>query len=294
MKRKKIIIDTDPAIGVFLRDVDDALAILLAIASPEIELEGITINFGNVPSEKGYTVGKQILAVAGVDIPIIPGAASRKLLGRPTPAVEHLIQTVNRHPGEITLVAVAPLTNVASAMMLDNTFAGNLNELIVMGGAVNFKFFSTFGELNFHLDGQAASIVMAAPCHKTLLTMDLCSQAVFTRSHLAQLKGNKTAVSQFLARNIPSWLTLNRIVFRKGGFFPWDPIAVACAINPDLTDKKHFTFDVQAQGIRSGRIYNLKEQAAQDDTANRYPVNIPQRLDSKHFMKMLLDHLLSL
>lgn len=294
MVPKKLLLDTDPAIGVAFRDVDDALAILLAMASPELELSGITINFGNVAAEKGFPIANEVVGLTDADVPVLFGSTSRKDLGVRNPAVDHLIETVREHPGEISLVAIAPLTNVATAMMLDDTFAENLGELIVMGGATDFAFFASVGELNFHLDGQAAATVMRAPCPKTLITMDLCSQAVFTKRHLGMLQRSDSKVSRYLAKRIPHWLTVSRILFRGGGFYPWDPIAVACALDPSLVDEKYFTFDVQERGLRSGRILNLREEVGPGAVGGKPAINIPQTLDGDRFMQLLMDRLLAL
>jgi inosine-uridine nucleoside N-ribohydrolase len=160
---KRVLIDADPATGIKFRDVDDGLAFLLLMSSPQIHIEGITINFGNVKAPVGFTVAKKVLDVAERDVPVHMGAQSKNDLGKLNRAVEFLLEIVSKNPGEISLLALAPCTNVATAMMLDNSFAGNLKELVVMGGSINFRPFSYFGEFNFHLDGKAASVVMSAP-----------------------------------------------------------------------------------------------------------------------------------
>jgi len=297
-----VIIDTDPATGVRFRDVDDGLAILFLLASPGISLEGVTINFGNVPSHTGLRVAGEVLdAVRGAPgfsgdcIPVFEGASSKQKLGRENPAVEFLINTVNENPGEITLLAVAPLTNVATAMMLDNDFAKNLRELVIMGGTFSFKPFSFFGEFNFHLDGKAASFVTAYPVKKTILTMDVCSQSVFKKEHLLKFKKNSGNVSKYLAENIEPWLNLNRMIFfRKGGFFPWDVVAAAYVTDRTLFDEKPFFLSIREEGLRSGSVYNISERSGFESEAGIVPVNIPQKLDGGRFMDLFVQRLLTL
>ncbi len=144
MEPKRVIVDTDPAIGVRFRDLDDGLAILMLLSSPETTLEGITVNFGNVGASKGFQVAHEVLQLVGSNVPVYQGAASRHDCGNINPAVDYLIETVRANPGEITLLAIAPLTNVATAMMFDPDFADNLKELVIMGGTFNFPFFSFF------------------------------------------------------------------------------------------------------------------------------------------------------
>ena len=194
MTKKRVLIDADPATGIKFRDVDDGLAFLLLMASPQIHVEGITINFGNVKAPVGFAVAKKVLDVAGMDVPVYMGAESKNDLGKPNQAVEFLLEIVRKNPGEMSLLTLAPCTNVATAMMMDRSFAVNLKELVVMGGSINFRPFSYFGEFNFHLDGKAASVVMSAPVPKTLITMDVCAQAVFRQEHLERIQGHNSRV----------------------------------------------------------------------------------------------------
>jgi len=295
MDPKRIILDTDPAMGMRFRDLDDGLAILLLLASPEAELEGITINFGNIDASRGFQIAHEVLQVAGASAPVFKGAASRDELGKTNPAVEYLIDTVKANPGEITRMAIAPLTNVATAMILDPEFAGSLKQLVVMGGTFSFPFFSFFGEFNLHGDGKAAKQVIDSPIPKTLITMDVCSQAVFQRRHLRKIRESDTAVARYLAENIPMWLNLNRkVFFRKKGFFPWDPVAVAYLLDPTLFDKNPFTFTVAETGIRRGRLLDIKKQSSFDQKERQVPINVPLKLDGERFMELLLSRLLSL
>ena len=289
MTEKRVLIDADPATGIKFRDVDDGLAFLLLMASPQIHVEGITINFGNVKAPVGFAVAKKVLEVAGMNVPVYMGAKSKNDLGKPNQAVEFLLETVRKNPGEISLLAIAPCTNVATAVMMDSSFAGNLKELVVMGGSINFRPFSYFGEFNFHLDGKAASVVISAPVPKTLITMDVCAQAVFRQEHLEMIQGHNSRVTRYLSEVIPHWLNLNKkIFFRKKGFFPWDVVAAAYIIDPSLFDENSYTLKIQPEGMRAGCIQNLAKCDGVRITEGHGTVNIPIRLDSERFMEMFL------
>jgi len=295
MQKKRVIIDSDPAIGVRFRDIDDGLAILFLLASPEVTLEGITVNFGNVKAPLGYRVAQEVLKVAQRDIPVYLGAQSKHDLGKSNPAADFMLETVNKNPGEISLLAVAPLTNVATAMMLDKTFAGNLRELIIMGGSVNFGIFAYIGEFNFHLDGKAASLVTSYPISKTVITSDVCTHAVFQDKHLKRFQQDTRAVSKYLAEEIPHWLNLNKkVFFRKKGFFPWDVVAAAFLVDRSLFDENPCGFRVEESGIRSGRIFNLKKHTSFAQTDTAVPVNLPLFLEHERFMEMFISRLLTL
>ena len=167
----RLIIDCDPAFGVPGADIDDCLAIALALRSPEASVEAVTLVAGNVSLDAGAQSARRLLTLAGrTDIPLHRGAA-RPLVepdeawrseldgrgGRPTavrlwsdveraknagaskpaPAAATIVDRVMRAPGTISLVAIGPLTNVAIALSLEPRLAGALKSLIVMGGAVH-------------------------------------------------------------------------------------------------------------------------------------------------------------
>lgn len=290
-KKKRILLNTDPGDGL-LKDVDDIFAILMALSRSEIELEGVLINFGNANAKKANQVAKEVLNLAGSDVPVLFGAASKKDLGKKNAAVDFMLEKVRESPGEITLVNIAPNTNVASAMMFDKTFSSNLKEMIVMGGAIDFRFFKHFGEFNFHKDGPATTIAMKADCKKTLFTMDLCSQAVFKKEHLEMIREKNTPMSKYLSKVIPPWLLLNQLVFWKGGFFPWDPIAMSYLFKPELFDERYFSFDTVDDGIKSGKMFNLKEHINPTEEKEKL-FNIPQKMNATAFMDLLMEDLLS-
>jgi purine nucleosidase len=289
LERIRILVDTDPNMWVPRRDIDDALALLFLMASPEVEIEGITINFGNVSAPVGYTAARELLDRAGLSTPLFKGAESRQGLGEGNEAVEFLIQTVKEAPGEITLLALAPLTNVATAMLIDDTFAQNLGGLIVMGGAFRFPFFSFFGEFNFHCDGRAAATVLAAPVSKTMITMDICSQAVFTQQHLQMLKQRDSEMARYMVRFVEPWLRLNkRIFFRKKGFFPWDVVAAAYLIDDSLFDEELRTFSIRQTGIRRGCLTPLSPSAGHPPAQGTCHANVPGSLAASRFMDLFL------
>ena len=293
--KKRLIIDTDHNIHVRGKDIDDALAIIFSIASAELKVEGITINFGNVKAPVGYRAAKDILAAVGADIPVMQGASSAAELGKKNEAVDFLLRTVGNNPGQISLLALAPLTNVATACMLDGGFAAGLKEIVVMGGTLDFWIFKYLGEFNFHQDARAAAAVMSQTVAKTLITMVVCSQAVFTREHLDRIKSAATGVSGFCAGFIEPWLKLNsRIFFRKKGFFPWDVVAASYLVDDALFKSNPCTFNIVEEGLRRGRLIEVKRAKSLHSTNGKRPVNMPLKLDGEGFMDLLLERLLQL
>lgn len=295
IKKTRILVDTDPNMWVPRRDIDDALAFLFLMGSPEVEIQGITVNFGNVSASVGHAAARELLDRAELSVPLFKGAKSKQDLGKKNEAIEFLIQTVNDAPGEITLLALAPLTNVAGAMLLDDTFAQNLGGLIVMGGAFRFPFFSFFGEFNFHCDGRAAATVLSAPVPKTMITMDLCAQAVFTEHHLAMLKNRLSDGTQYIARFVEPWLKINkRIFFRKKGFFPWDVVAAAHLIDQSLFDSAPRNFSLRETGPRTGSLIPSPPSADHRSAQATCHANVPDSLATNRFMDLFLSRLLGL
>jgi inosine-uridine nucleoside N-ribohydrolase len=292
LKKTRVLVDTDPNMWVPRRDIDDALALVFLFASPEAEIEGITINFGNVSAPVGYAAARELLERVGLSIPLFKGAESKHDLGKKNEAIEFMIQTVKDAPGEITLLALAPLTNVAGAMLLDPTFAQNLGGLIVMGGAFRFPLFSFFGEFNFHCDGRAASTALSASVSKIMITMDLCSQAVFTQRHLRILKEREDEMAQYILRFVEPWLSLNkRIFFRKKGFFPWDVVAAAALIDDSLFDEDHLTFSIRERGPRRGSLIPVSPSAEHPSAQTVCQANVPGSLAADRFMDLFLSRL---
>ncbi len=267
-----VIIDTDPATGYRFKDVDDGLAILFLLAlQEEFDVLGLTVVHGNASQEKAFSKAEEIVDVCGrSDVPVLAGAVNRKDLGVETAASRFLAEAVVENPGEMTVLALGPLTNVATAGMLEGSFYEKLGRLVIMGGSFGSPF-----EFNFFKDTEAAGRVLAAPCEKVLISGDLCRQALFTRSDLDRLGGMDNEVARYLAGPIDSWLKFNRVVpisGKGGGFFPWDVVAAVYLRRPEIFGE----FEEGALRLRRGR---LKLGVLEPDPEGGVsPVKAPRRL----------------
>jgi len=176
---RKVILDVDTGI-------DDALALLLALRSPELDIIGITCVAGNVTLDRVIKNTCAVLDIAGAEIPVHAGARKPLLAPLKTATLFHgenglggvelapsrarveeedaasfLVRSVREQPGEITLIAVGPLTNVALAVRRDSEFAAGLDHLIVMGGAVHDAGnVNGVAEANFSNDPEAEAAVV--------------------------------------------------------------------------------------------------------------------------------------
>lgn len=276
MTATRVIIDTDPGI-------DDALAILLALASPELEVEALTTVHGNCDVAQATSNALAVLELGGrSDVPVATGAerplVKRPLTARethgeqgmgyatlPSPtagaadqhAVSLLIERVLGAPGEITVVALGPLTNLALALRLAPELAGALRRLIVMGGAVRVGGNTTpLAEFNTFCDPHAAHILMRSGIPLTLVPLDATYQVVLTEAHVRRLLETRSAVTEFVADSTRYYMEYHRRYQSIEGCVINDPLALALAFSPELVTVEAHPVDVDiTAGPGLGKTY---------------------------------------
>jgi inosine-uridine nucleoside N-ribohydrolase len=264
---QRIIIDTDPG-------VDDALAILLALRSPELKVEAITPVAGNVPLDYTLPNALRLVEIAGrTDVPVAAGASHplvRNLITAahvhgnnglagvdfPPPKIKPVQETateiirrlVRSSPGEISIVAVGPLTNVALALRADPELSGLLRSIVIMGGSLSGGNVTPAAEFNLYADPEAARIVFDAGVPLTMVGLDVTRKVLFTPEHLKILQAGTTPWSQAAARIMGA--TIDRL---NRGAHPMleamhDPLTVANLIDPGILKLKDYYVEVETQG----------------------------------------------
>ena len=250
MKESRIVIDTDPG-------VDDAIAILMALACPTFEIVGLTAVGGNVPLARGTRNALALLEYAGrEDIPVAAGAA-RPYRGRfrhsyrfhtptgigrrlPDPktrpvdidAVEFLAGALDHAPGGLTIIALGPLTNLALLLEQHPESLERLNSLVVMGGAVDAPGNTTArAEFNIHSDAYAANLVLSRVSPITLVELGACRQAAITREDAGTLRSNDR-LGRLALQILANWFRRDE---GRQRFEFYDPLTVAAAIDPQIT-----------------------------------------------------------
>ena len=253
---KRVIIDTDPGI-------DDTAAIFFALTSGALQVEMLTTVLGNVDVEQATRNALTILEVAGrPDIPVYRGAGrplngdtptysprihGRNGLGdveleppRTSPGqgrgAERLVEAVMAAPGEITVLAIGPLTNVALALSLEPRVAGALDQLILMGGAVRTPGnITAVASANLYNDAEAASIVYRSGAPLVQIGLDVCRPTVITHAHLDRLRAGGNGMTTFLTAITPVIQAFYRQTYRQeAGVHYNDVPAIAYAIDPGL------------------------------------------------------------
>ena len=286
MKKKKVIIDCD--VG-----VDDALALILAFHSPELEVMGVTGVHGNVSLDKVMkNIEKVLTLLRPSSRPWIAPGARRPLQGKPvhaesfhgedglggakipvdeeeewwevfTGSADELIaQTARRYPGEVTLIAIAPLTNLALALQRDPGSMKKLKEVVIMGGAVRTKGNITpQAEFNFYVDPLAAKQVLDSGLRLTLVPLDATHQVPLTPEIMEKrVKPLRNSLSRFVVE--ATGYQSSERHFRGGRKVSYlhDPLAVGAVIDPDLVRKEKLSVSVEAkEGEFSGKSYEVPQ-----------------------------------
>jgi len=262
---KRVIIDTDPGI-------DDAMAILLALNSPELKVEALTVVPGNVEASQGLENALKLASLAGrCDLPVAGGAQhplNQKLItaqfwhgknglaGLELPpskckadsrfGPDLIIEMVHKYPHDITLIPVGPLTNIALAASKD-PIVPLVKDIVIMGGSISGGNVNGAAEANIYGDPEAASIVFNAGWIVTMIGSDVSERTLMTRKHLAQLEVLHGAESDFISKLADFYLTRSEKSGYSGAAM-YDPLAVATVIDPTLVTLRQMHVDVETKG----------------------------------------------
>jgi inosine-uridine nucleoside N-ribohydrolase len=327
----RLVLDTDPGNGIPGADIDDGLAIGLALRSPEVQLEAITVVAGNVPVDRGVACALEILEAAQVaDVPVHRGAdrplvedpaAWRALLdndrrdderaqrlwkgigprtlhtqAHPTPAAQALVEAVDAAPGEITLLAVGPLTNVATAMLLDPDFDTKLERLVVMGGAFDRP--NTLQELNFSYDPEATHKVLTSRAPMLVVPLDVTMQTYLKLSEVDRIEQAGTPLATYLAETTRPWVQFQAERFNRDGCPLHDPLALAALLDPGVITTRTAFADIELAGrLTRGRSVAWWDDGegmlTTHDLPRMRPLEIADGVDNDRFLPLLLDRLCS-
>jgi inosine-uridine nucleoside N-ribohydrolase len=274
----RIVIDTDPAMGSLGGDPEDSFAIILALNSPEFTIEALTIVQGNVPVEHGYANARHLLSLLGRgEVPVLRGLgepldarrtdqrawlAQRRSLQRIAPlveppagepgAVDFLVETILENPGEITLVTIGPLSNLAAALRREPAIAGKLAGLVAMGGNARVPGNITpLAEFNFWADPEAAAIVLASGLRMKMVGLDVCEQTHLREEQVRALQQSPHAVAKFVGDSVAPFIELRRNLLGAADLHLYDSLAVAAAFRPDLVETRPAFVAVETEGRRT-------------------------------------------
>ena len=318
---RKLIIDTDPG-------VDDAMAIFLALASPELDVMGLTTIFGNVHTELATTNALRLLEIAGrTDIPVVKGVEAP--LARPfagpasfvhgedgqgnvflpppqTKAIEKaaavfIIEQVLAHPGEITLAPIGPLSNIAMALRLEPSIADQVQEVVLMGGnAMVPGNASPAAEANILNDPEAADVVFGAAWPVTMVGLDVTHQVHMTPEQIARHRQATSPMAQHLAAIVPFYQSFFETAYSASnlqGIYVHDSSAIAYLIDPTLFEVKRWPIRVETEGIGRGKTWPAIPSSSDIDYQTPAPwkdrplVNVGVGVDGARVVELELSRL---
>jgi len=263
---RRVIIDTDPG-------TDDAMAIILALNSPEFKVEALTVVSGNVEAKQGLENALKIVSLAGRCDVLVAGGAQRPLNQKlitaqfwhgknglanvelppskckadPRFGPDLIIEMVHKYPHEITLIPVGPLTNIALAVSKDPSIGALVKTIVIMGGSISGGNVNGAAEANIYNDPEAAQIVFNAGWMVTMVGSDVGERTLITRKYLAELQSSHGPQSDFIAKIADFYLTRSEKSGYSGAAM-YDPLAVGIALDPTLGTLREMHVDVETKG----------------------------------------------
>lgn len=318
----RVIIDTD--IG---SDIDDAIALALAMKSPEMHIEGVTTVYGNTALRA--KLAKKLLLIGGCDDIRVYQGIEKPLLGnRPVwmaghegdgvlsdyedieyesgHAVDFIIKTIMSSPNEITLIPIGPLTNIAAAMIREPGIAKQAKEIVLMGGVtrlgINGAGLNRHLEHNITSDPEAASVVFRSAANITMVGLDVTSKVRLYKKERDRLSANASPLRSVLTQMLDRW-------FRYIGedfTLMHDALAIAVVINPQLVKTRKMSILVDYSNIHpSGQTIGIPMEdengkpltsnggETTEITSESGAVNVCLDVNKEVFMEMLIQRLLT-
>lgn len=252
---EKIIFDCDNTLGMCLREVDDGLALLYLLGTPELELLGVTTTFGNGRISQVYTQTKKFVKQLHLDLPVLKGEGE-DTKGKLSPAANFLVESVNRFPGEVTILATGPVGNLHTAQKQDSEFYRKVKRIAVMGGYLQplILGYRNLKELNFSANPEAAMNLLSAPCPLTVFSAQACLQAPFRLKDIQRMD----FWPGWLKRTLVKWLLAFGLYTGMAVFYLWDLLPAVFLARPDFFDVLPFRLGSFLDDIRDGRLIESK------------------------------------
>ncbi len=307
---KKVLMDCDPG-------HDDMVAIMLAAASDEIDLLGITTVAGNQIGEKTFrnalriltlinrkdisvargfdgplvrklVVAPEIHGVSGLDGADLPEPAVKPLKVH---AVDFIIETLRKSSGGIYLVPTGPLTNVAVALLKAPDIKEKIERIVLMGGAVFDSNTTPAAEFNIYVDPEAAKIVFESGVPITMVGLDVTDKAIFNFDDIEKLRRFNGKVSRVVAPLLKFFGNANKEIYGFNGAPLHDALAVSVLINPDVVKTRFLHVDIETKGeFTRGEtvvdVYGITGKAPNADVALELNLPLFKEIVFSHVKKL--------
>jgi len=303
LSRIPVIIDCDPG-------HDDAIALLMALASPRLDVRAVTVVAGNQTLEKTLNNALKVLSFVGAEVEVAAGAAQPlvrpltiapevhgesgldgpilpppTLKPSPRSAVEVIIDVVRKSDQKITLIPTGPLTNVAAALLLAPDIKANIDRITLMGGAAYVGNWTPSAEFNILVDPEAAHIVFSSGVPITMVGLDVTHKALVYEEDIARLKAMNRRVARMVAELLDFFSQFHKRFGFKGSPLH-DPLAVAAVIEPQVLTTRHLPVVIETKGeYTTGRtvvdFYGV--------TGLKPNVDVALEVDRDRFIAMLFE-----
>jgi pyrimidine-specific ribonucleoside hydrolase len=258
-------IDTDPAVGVADRDVDDGFALLQAFHSPEIVVRGVSVVFGNAPLAQAWPIGLRIVGRFGPpSVRAYRGAAKAADLGTENAATRALAAALRREP--LVILVLGPATNLATVLENHPELRPKIVRVVAVAGRRPGQRFTTgttnpngHRDFNFEEDAEAFRVLLASRVSVTLAPFEISSK-VWIRAPDLDALARADAAADWIVRPARQWLGLWTRTFNVDGFNPFDTLAVARLTSPSLLTCETLParIDVLADDATEARVQGTK------------------------------------
>jgi pyrimidine-specific ribonucleoside hydrolase len=304
-----VLVDCDPGL-------DDALALLLVLASPELELRGVTTVAGNQTLDKTTENALKVLELAGRGDISVAAGADRPLAGElvlaadahgetglgglvlPAPstgpveqrAADFLAEQLQAADEPVTVFALGPLTNIALLLALHPHAAKQIARLVLMGGAIGEGNMTASAEFNIWIDPEAASRVFESGLDVTMVGLDVTNRAILRRADADQLRSGGP-VGKAAAELLDFYLGFYEDAYEHGGAPIHDALAIAQVLRPDLLTCLDRRVEIELEGICRGRtVVDIRQRTTLPEPNAHVAVDV----DAEAFRKLLLERIASL
>lgn len=321
---RRIIIDADPGI-------DDALAIFLALHSPEVKIEAITPVAGNVPLEFTLPNALRLLEIADrTDIPVAAGASrplERQLVTAanvhgnnglggvefPAPKTKPVTETapqlirriVGQSPGEVSIVAIGPLTNLALALRADSQLASQIRSITIMGGSLSGGNITPAAEFNSYVDPEAAEIVYRSGARITMIGLDVTRKVVLSEPQVSRLESSGNPAGRAAGHIMRATLEeIRRTGIDGRKLLVHDALALGAFIDPSFVELQDVHIEIETKGeLTAGETVGYRKApmrrsaplAGSSDLAQDAPfqpnAKVAMDVDSERFLSFLVERL---
>lgn len=275
--KQKVILDFDNTMGVKRSDVDDGLTFAYLYAHDDIDLLGVTCTFANNEQHVVYANTVQMWEDLGItDVPVYKGGRFPEAYD--SPAVDFLVKSANEQPGEIVVLAIGSLCNIAGAFTKDPEFFHKIKRLIVMGGILEPLYLngSLNNELNFSIDYKSAAKVVYNCPNLSILTAQCTKDAAYKIEDLESMLNMNSHFMTWARPILADWIVaINALYGNRGVFINWDLCTAIYLTNPELFATEKLRVCKKVENLKTGWL-EIDYGSLDDSQVNL--VDIPSRI----------------